>query len=483
MDTDNYDFDKFDTLFNPKHIAFIGASERSQFGAMMYLNAFKESKWADTFYPVNPNKERIMDWKCYASIKDIPFPVDTAYLSVKTQIIPQVVKECVEKQVAWVIAFASGFSETGNLKGKILEQELLHIIKGSKTRIIGPNCLGPFNVKNGMAFSFASMKGAHGGVSFMSQSGGHLSALVHVGFKRDIRFRYGVSFGNQIDLNCVDFTKHYRLHSKTKLIAAYLESFGSAKGQDLLKELNKTTLKKPVIIWKGGHTKDGSRAAFSHTGAIASNQKLWEAIAKQTGSILVKDNEEFWNTIKTFELLYPQKIPKGRSIGIITPGGGASVNLTDLFASQNLKVPILTSESQEKLSQILPKENVNIENPIDLGATGFVIDVFTKCIEIVMQDPNIDIIVIPLWSDQIYSYVIRRMIKLEKKTPKPMVFCPPAIADSPELAKRFDKSRKYLHRERVPYYFDLRDAAISLSHLCDYADFLKRKYKKEKEKN
>lgn len=479
MYSDNYEFSQFDTLFNPKHIAFIGASERSQFGAMMYLNAFKESRWADTFYPVNPKKDKIMDWKCYASVKDIPFPVDTAYLSVKTHIIPQVVKDCVEKEVLWVIAFASGFSETRNLKGKRLEQELLEIIKGSNTRIIGPNCLGPFNAEIGMAFSFANMKGVPGGVSFMSQSGGHLSALVHTGFKRDIRFRYGVSFGNQIDLNCVDFIRHYRLHKDTKLIAAYLESFGSAKGQELFRELRKTTPIKPVIIWKGGYTKEGSRAAQSHTGAIASNQKLWETMTKQTGTTLVKDNEEFWNTIKTFELLIPQKVPKGRNVGIITPGGGASVNLTDLFASQNLKIPILTAESQEKIGEILPKENVNIENPIDLGATGFVTEVFTECLEVVIQDPYIDMLVVPLWPDQIYSYVIRRMIKLEKKTPKPVVFCPPAIADAPDLAKRFDKSRKFLHRERVLYFFDLRDAARSLSHLCDYTDFIKQNHAKE----
>ena len=96
MDTISSDFD---SLFHPKHIAFIGASEKSRFGAMLYLPAFKESIWANTFYPVNPRYDSILDWKCYPSVLDIPYPVDTAYISVKTKFIPQVLKECVEKNI------------------------------------------------------------------------------------------------------------------------------------------------------------------------------------------------------------------------------------------------------------------------------------------------------------------------------------------------------------------------------------------------
>jgi acyl-CoA synthetase (NDP forming) len=469
----DYDIEYFDTLFNPQHIAFIGATEKSAFGAMMYLTSFKDSIWKDTFYPVNPKYDKVLKWKCYPSVLDIPYEVDTAYLSVKTKFIPQVLKECVEKKIPWVVIFASGFSETGKPEGVKLEQEVKQILKGSNTRAIGPNCLGPFNAENGMAFSFADSLGLPGAVSFMSQSGGHLTQLVDIGFKRDIRFRYGVSFGNQIDLNCLDFLRHFHHHDKTGLIAAYLESFGSSTGHDFFLELQKTTKVKPVIIWKGGYTDDGSRAAFSHTGAIASKLSLWKTMIKQSGAVLVKDNEEFWDTIKTFELLYPSYIPKGRNVGIITPGGGNTVNLTDLMASYDLSVPLLTKESQEKIGEILPEENVNIRNPVDLGALGFVIDIYVKCIEIVVEDPNIDIIIIPLWPDHTYHYVIKRMIKIQKGTSKPFAFCLPSIADAFELAKRFKVSKRYLHKNRVLYYLSLREAARSFSHYCSYIEFLK----------
>jgi acyl-CoA synthetase (NDP forming) len=472
------DFEKFDTLFHPTNIAFIGASEKSAFGAMLYLSAFKSSKWNDTFYPVNPKYDKVLEWKCFKSVLDIPVIIDTAYISVKTKFIPQVLKECVKKEIPWVIIFSSGFSETGDPAGLTLEKELKQILLNSNTRVIGPNCLGPFSAAEGMAFTFSAKKNVPGHVSFMSQSGGHMSQLLDVGYKRDIRFRYGVSFGNQIDLNCIDFLKHYNKDSATQVIAAYLESFGSAMGQDFFLELKKTTINKPVIIWKGGYTKDGSRAAFSHTGAIASDLRLWHSMAKQTGASIVKDNEEFWNAIKTFELLFPKYVPQGRKIGIITPGGGSSVNTTDLFNFHNLKIPELTLDSQKKLSEILPYENINMKNPVDLGAVGFVVDVFVNCIEIVVNDPNIDIVVIPLWPHFIYNHVFKKMIKIQKSTKKPFMFCLPSIADSSELAQRFSTVKKILHEDRVLYFLSLRDAAKSLSLYCDYIEFLES-HKKE----
>jgi len=457
------DFEKFETLFHPINIAFIGASEKSAFGAMLYLSAFKTSKWKDTFYPVNPKYDKVLDWECYKSVLDIPVHIDTAYISVKTKYIPQVLKECVEKDIPWVIVFASGFSETGDPAGLKLEKELNQILSKSNTRVIGPNCLGPYNAAEGMAFSFSAKINSPGQVSFMSQSGGHMSQLIDIGYKRDIRFRYGVSFGNQIDLNCVDFLKHYHKDSTTQVIAAYLESFGSATGHEFFLELKKTTRSKPVIIWKGGYTEDGSRAAFSHTGAIASDLRLWHSMAKQTGATIVKDNEEFWNAIKTFELLFPKYIPQGRNVGIITPGGGSSVNTTDLFNFHKLKIPEC---------EILPYENVNMKNPVDLGALGFIVDVFVNCIKIVVNDPNIDIIVIPLWAHFIYNHVFRQMIEIQKSTNKPFMFCLPSIADSSELANQFSTVKKKLHEERVLYFFSLRDAAQSISFYCDYIDFL-----------
>ncbi len=471
----DHDFDTFERLFDPNRIAFIGASDNSKMGAMLYLKAFITSKWKERFYPVNPKRDKILIWKCYPSILDIPYPIDTAYISLKVGIIPNIVEECVEKGVKWVIIFASGFSETGNPEGLRLEKEIQEIIKGKGTRVIGPNCIGPYNSSTGMSFGFFSPVGIPGSISFFSQSGGHLGQLINTCYHRDVRLRHGISFGNQIDLNCTDFLNHFAKDPKTTIITGYLESFGSSSARDFYNELKTTTPKRPVIIWKGGNTTFGSRAAFSHTGAIASDSRLWNAMIKQTGAVMVKDNEEWWNAIKTFELMYPNYLPKGKNIGIITPGGGSSVNLTDIFASQSLNVPPISKTSQEEISKILPDVNVNITNPIDLGASGFIVDMYVKCLQIVVKDPNIDIIVIPLWRNQIFQYVFKRMLQIRDTTDKPFVFCLPSIADSLELAQKFDKVKKFLHKKRALYFLSLRDAAKSMRHLCEYAEFLRKK--------
>jgi acetyltransferase len=462
-------------LFFPKDIAFIGASESSRLGSMLYLPSFKSSMWKNSFYPVNPNHEQILGWKCYKSILDIPNKIDLAFISVKAPIIPTVLKECVQKDVLWVIIFSSGFSETRNKNGKKLEEILLRIIEGSNTRIIGPNCLGPFNSLTGMAFTYASSLNKPGTVSFMSQSGGHLSQLIDIGVKRDIRFRFGISFGNQIDLNCVDFLKFFRNDRKTEIICAYLESFGSGSGKAFFLELKKTTILKPVIIWKGGYTMEGNRAAFSHTGAISSELRLWKSMAKQTGAILVKDNEEWWNSMKTFELLYPKLLPKGNKVIIITPGGGASVNFTDMFSSKGLHLPELSNKTQVKIRRILPEVNVIIENPIDLGASGFIINIYLKCVELVIEDPNIDIIIMPLWPDHIYRYVIKRIIKIQKSTNKPIIIILPNLADDIKLATKFERIKKILHNERMLYFLSPIYAAKSIANLYYYVKYLRNR--------
>jgi acyl-CoA synthetase (NDP forming) len=195
-------------------------------------------------------------------------------------------------------------------------------------------------------------------------------------------------------------------------------------------------------------------------------------MAKQSGTILVRDNEEWWNVIKTFESLFPKYIPKGRNVVIVTPGGGSSVNMTDILASHNLIVPKLTEASQEKLAKLIPDVNTSTINPIDLGALGFAVDVFTACVNVCIDDPNIDMMFLPLWSFQVTTRLITRIFKIQERTTKPIIFCFPSIADSLETAKKFHKLKKMLNRRRALYFLSLRDAAKSISSFCDYYEYI-----------
>lgn len=469
------------SLFVPKNVAFIGASENSKMGTMYYMRGFEASIWKDKFYPVNPNEEKVLDWKAYPSVKDIPVPIESAYIAVKAQIVPKIVKECVEKGVKWINIFTSGFSEMGTEEGNRLSEELINYTEGTETRLVGPNCLGPFYAKFGMLLDYAregSIADPPGKVSFMSQSGGHLANLIDAGSKMNIDFRFGISFGNQIDINCLDVLRFYKEDEGTQVVAAYLESLGrknTGKGYRFVQEIRETTPKKPVIIWKGGYTDEGARAATSHTGAISSPVKLWETLSRQTGAILVRDNIEFWNMIKTLDILFPDKLPRGRNVGIITPGGGISVNSTDTFAFHGLHVPRLSEKTQEKLSKILPDVNVNIENPIDLGFSGFFIEIFINTLKCLVEDENIDILVLPLWPDHYFRFMIKKFIKVEKSTDKPFIYIFPNASDSLENAKKFNSIRKLMHQSNSMYLYNIQQTARVLTLTCDYVDYLKHR--------
>ena len=473
------DYSTVKTLFIPKRVAFVGASENAKMGTSYFMNAFKESKWKDSFYPVNPNQDKVFDWKSYPSVLAIPDPIDEVYIAIKAKLVPPVVKECVEKGVKWVIIFSSGFSELGTKEGQKLTDKIIQYTEGTETRVVGPNCLGPFYARYGMNLDYAredSIADPPGRVSFMSQSGGHLANLVDAGGKMDIDFCYGISFGNQIDINCVDILKFYLQDEETEIIAAYLESLGrinKGKGYRFVNLLRKTTVQKPVILWKGGFTEAGAQAASSHTGAISTSSEMWETAAKQTGSILVRDNIEFWNMIKTLDIIFPNKLPRGRNVGIITPGGGISVNSTDTFDFHGLSVPQLTKNTQEKLSKILPGVNTNIKNPIDLGFSGFFIEIFINVLKELVKDDNIDIIVLPLWPDHYYRFMVKKFIKVEKQSNKPFIYVFPNASDSLENAKKFNKIRRLMHKKNSLYLYSIQHAARILKLTCDYVDYLK----------
>ncbi|MGV9198236.1 MAG: CoA-binding protein [Promethearchaeia archaeon] len=480
MDMPHYleDYETMKTLFIPENVAFVGASESAKMGTSYYMKAFKVSKWKDNFYPVNPNQDKVYDWKCYPSVLSIPDPIDQVYIGVKAPLVPSIVKECVQKGVKWVIIFTSGFSELGTHEGQELTEKIIEHIEGTETRVVGPNCLGPFYAKYGMNLDYAredSIANPPGRVSFMSQSGGHLANLVDAGGKMDIDFCYGISFGNQLDINCVDILNFYRQDNETEIIAAYLESLGrknQGKGYRFVELLRETTLEKPVILWKGGFTEAGAQAANSHTGAISTSSQIWETAAKQTGSILVRDNIEFWNMIKTLDIIFPDKLPKGRNVGIITPGGGISVNSTDTFEFHGLNVPQLTEKTQKKLSEILPGVNTNIKNPIDLGFSGFFIEIFINVLRELVKDDNINIIVLPLWPEHYYRFMVKKFIEVEKESDKPFLYVFPNASDSLENAKKFNKIRQLMHKKDSLYLYSIQHAARVLKLTCDYADYL-----------
>ena len=302
-----------------------------------------------------------MGLKAYASILDIAEPVDYVICAIPVPLTPKLMQDCVTAGVKVVTFFTAGFSETGEEERIRLERELVEIARQGRVRIIGPNCLGIHFPKMGITFEPCSIESGH--VSFLSQSGGNARELIIMGAERGIHFSKAVSYGNAADLNESDFLEYFAHDKDTEIIAAYIE--GIKQPQRFLRVLGEATEAKPVIILKGGKTEAGKGAVASHTGALAGSKETWDALCRQREVIQVHNLEEMADTILAFSYL---RAPRGRRIGIIGIGGGASVQAADDCENASLTVPPFPWELRRELRKFTPPAGTGLRNPIDTSA-------------------------------------------------------------------------------------------------------------------
>ena len=315
-----------DQLFLPKNIAVIGASPKRKWGwssGNSWISGSFKLAFQGPIYPIHPKAKTILGLKAYPSILDIPDEIDLAIFTVPFTTVVEVMEQCVKKGVRFVHLLTAGFSETGRKDYADLEHQISEIARKGGIRVIGPNCMGIYCPEGGLSWAdeFPAEPGSTG---FFSQSGQIAYQVIRKGDPKKIRFSKVVSYGNASDLQAHDFLNYLAEDQKTKAIGAYVE--GIKKGREFFEAAKKATKKKPLVIWKGGQTKGGSRATLSHTSAIAGSQKIWQAVCDQAGIIQVHSLEEMVHTLQAFQMM---STPKGTNVAILGGAGGGSVTMTD----------------------------------------------------------------------------------------------------------------------------------------------------------
>jgi acetyltransferase len=372
---------EFDGIFNPNAVAIIGATQTDDF-----TNAMMRTKIKDNLFLVNPSRKEIHGKRCYDSILDIEDTIDYVVLAVPAKVLPKVLNECIEKGVKTAHAFTAGFSETGIEERIELENEVKEIIK-DRIRLIGPNCMGIYCPKSGLAFS-PNAPSEEGTVGVISQSGTFAGLFATWGDIRNLKVSKAVSFGNAIDLDCPDFLEYFANDPETEIIALYME--GSKNGQRLKSAMAEASRKKPVIVLKGGVTEHGSRAASSHTGSLAGSPDIWSALFKQTGVIQVETFDDLANTVLAVTRSTP---PSGKGVSMITSTGGFSVIETDVCLKVGLEVPQFTDETLKELRRMVPAAGTAIRNPLDAWPLYYNIseesETIDDAIKLVASDKNI----------------------------------------------------------------------------------------------
>jgi len=440
---------KLERIFYPRGVAVVGASNREGNFGRFFLDSFIQLGFKK-LYVVHPTEKEVLGIKAYPRVMEISDEVDLAVVVSPVETVPQVVAECTEKGVKGVVIFTAGFAEKGD-EGRRLEQEMVGIARRGDTRIIGPNCMGIYCPSSGLS-NFPGVSKESGPVGMISHSGSLANMLTMAAVGQRIRFSKVVSCGNECDLNAVDFLEYLGQDPETRIIIAYLETIkGGRRFCQLAREISK---EKPIIVWKGGTTERGARAAASHTGALAGSNQIWRAVFAQTGIISAHSAEEMLDYLQAF---YYLALPKGKRVAIVSGPGGPAVATSDACVESGLELGELSDNTKKRIAELIPPVGTSIDNPIDLGmGSAFNPQWYIESIRALGEDREVDMLLIiggswlPNFGDMVLEAV--------KRVNKPAAFVSMGLLP-------------IVSTEGIAIYPDGRRAAMALGKLVEYRRF------------
>ena len=340
-------------------------------------------------YPVNPKREAVFGIPCYPDVRSLPKTPDLAVIMTAARFVPQIIRECGEAGIHGIIIMSAGFKESGE-EGKELEKQVKEEkSKFPEMRVIGPNCLGILVPGLNMNVSFANGMPKKGHVAFISQSGALCTSVLDWAYESNIGFSYFVSIGNSMDVNFGDLIDYFGQDPNTKSIVLYVESMTEAR--TFMSAARAFSREKPIIVYKSGRFPESAAAAASHTGAMASEDSIYDAVFRRAGLARVFD---FGNIFEFTDLVGRRRMPKGNRLAIVTNAGGPGVMATDSLISMGGKLVELSDITMQKLNEYLPPFWSH-GNPIDVlgDATP---ERFAGATEIVLEDENVDAVLVLL---------------------------------------------------------------------------------------
>ena len=450
-------------FFNPRAVAVVGASrKRSSIGGEIFHNLLSFG-FQGPVYPINPSARVIQSVPAYATIEDVPGPIDLAIIVVPATEVVTAVESCGRKGVKALVVISAGFSEIGS-EGQDGQTELLRVCRAYGMRLIGPNCMGILNTAEEVRLdaTFAPTAPPAGRVGFSSQSGALGLAIMEYANSLGLGISTFVSVGNKADISGNDLLRYWENDDATEVILLYLESFGNPrKFSQIARRVGK---KKPIVVVKSGRSKAGARATSSHTGAlIAASDITVDALFRQSGVIRTDTLEELFDVAT---LLANQPLPAGSRVGIITNAGGPAILCADACEARGLEVPLLTAISQEKLRAVLKRE-ASVSNPVDMIASANA-EQYRETIRTVANDPNIDSLIVifvpPLVTrvEDVAQVIAEEVAALDRRKPLATVLMSPL------------KAPAVLTNARVPVYQFPETAAIAMARAARYGEWRNR---------
>ena len=466
----------FAALFAPRTIGVAGASSNRITFGNIFIQRLRDYGYDGDIYPIHPQAAQIEGLSSYASLQDVPKTIDYLYVAVPPDQVADLLAGARER-VRFAQIITSGFGEIE--EGAARQERLAGVLRDSDVRVLGPNCLGTHSPRGRLTFlEFVSKE--TGGVGIVSQSGGLSIDIARRGRGIGLEFSGIVTIGNSVDLTAADLLEFYARDAQTRVIGAYLEDVKD--GRRFFDVLLENRGKKPVVLLVGGRTAAGRRAASSHTGALASDGRIWDAIARQTGAVLVDTLDEFLDALLGFQFLTPHLGAPTKQVVLFGNGGGASVLATDYFARKGLDIGPLPRPTLEALERLDLPPGSSIVNPIDTPAGTLRQEegrIAQRIVEAVFSTSAADAFVMHLNLAAIVSFTDRRAdilgnlmqaalelrSKYQARTHFVLVL---RSTGEPELEERRRIETERAVSMGIPVYTELQPAANALAALAYY---------------
>lgn len=460
--------ERFGALFAPRTVAVVGASTSSTTLANTFIRRMKEFGYPGVIYPIHPKAQEVEGLACYPSLGETPEPVDYAYVAIGARSIPEALRKA-NGRVRFAQVISSGFGEVP--EGAALQKTLVQEAHAGGCRVLGPNCLGIYSPRGGVTFPADASK-LIGSVGVISQSGGLGTDIVKRGQWRGLRFSGLVTVGNSADLGPVDLVEFYLEDPQTRVIGLYLEDIKD--GRRFFELVRAAAGKKPMVILRGGRSRQGRAAAASHTGAMAADERAWECIARQAGCALVNTVDQFIGALLALQFFQLHERPTQRVV-LFGNGGGTSVLAADLFAECGLDVSPFGSETLSRLDALGLPPGTSVANPIDAPVATLQEEegrVANRIFDIVYETAMPDAVVMHInlaafvgrGGEDPVDNLIQAAVRVQKTHPGRAHFAVALRVDgSPELDERRRRYRELAIGAGIPVYDELGHAAEALS--------------------
>jgi acetyltransferase len=455
---------RLSTLFGPERVAVIGASEsEGSVGRAITSNLL--ASYEGEVLAVNPNAEEVLGLPCHDDIGavDSPETVDVAVVVVPPHIAVDAIRQAGEVGIGNVVVITAGFGETGS-DGAAREQELREVAEEYDLNLVGPNSLGVMSTPKGLDATFGNEMANAGDVSFMSQSGAFVTAVLDWAAERDVGFKDIVSLGNKAILDEGDFVAEWGEDPDTDVILGYLEDIDD--GEEFIRTARKVTQETPIVLVKSGRTDAGASAAASHTGAMAGSERAYEAGLEQAGTLRVESVQELFDYA---QILSGQPLPDGEEIAIVTNAGGPGVMTTDAVGDSDLSLAEFTDDTFETLRETMP-EAANIYNPVDIIGDAPA-ERFESALETVLADDNVSMAVVVACPTAVLSFEELAEVVVEQQQMSGL-----PVATTLMGGKSVGAGQEILAEAGIPQYFDPARAVGSLDALTEYRNISEREF-------